>query len=146
MITCLLLFGAQKIAFTATAPATFSLGSSKPLVVQLTITNKTKVPLTVWSCGFWPNHLITIKDEKGHLVTLTKFGVAMNKTFSSLVRDKNAPLKILAAKSYSYSTPDLRQCYQLKPGKYTVSVRYNDAAAAPKFTMISTSSQFTVAK
>lgn len=100
-----------------------------PIVVQYEIRNFGKQPATVWHSGFWPNHLIVVKDAAGKEPPLTAFGKQTRNAFSpNGPRDKNYPVKLTPGQGdKTLGKYDLRMLFDLStPGKYTVEYVYDE--------------------
>lgn len=82
--------------------------------------------MTIWRAGFWPNHRISLLHADGRSVAMTEEGRWAMRGFGSLSRDKNAPRLLAAGGSYRYTTPDLTRVYRLTPGRYRLTVTYDE--------------------
>ena len=81
----------------------------------------------MWHSGFWPNHLILVKDADGKEPPLTAFGRQCRKAFSpGGERGKNFPVKVAAGgEDAAYEKYDLTRHFDLSaPGRYTVRASY----------------------
>jgi RNA polymerase sigma factor (sigma-70 family) len=93
------------------------------------IHNVSKAELTLWHCGFWPNHLILVRDGKGREPPLTPFGRQCRKAFAPAgERGKNAPVKMPSGKEDATEGQyDLSRLYDLtRPDRYTVQYVYEE--------------------
>ncbi|MDX2036463.1 MAG: hypothetical protein SFX72_07415 [Isosphaeraceae bacterium] len=114
------------VVFTATHQDSF-VRRAQPCAIELTMKNTTDKTFRIMLAGFWPNHRIILRDQAGQPPDLTEHGRLCVSVFSpGGPRDKNAPHDILPGKTYTYKTPDLAKVYQLRPGRYTVEVVYEE--------------------
>ena len=100
-----------------------------PIKVKYVVKNVSKVELTLWHSGFWPNHLILVQDAKGKEPPFTTLGGQCRKSFSpGGDRDKNVPWKVPAGgEDAANEAYDLTKFYDLsKPGRYTVQYIYEE--------------------
>lgn len=115
----------------------FKFAAQDPIAVHLKIDNGRPDSITLWSCGFWPNHRVEITDENGEEPPLTEFGRNVRKAFASGARDKNVPFVVQPGKSGSYTSGDLRKMYEMKPGKYKVQVLFNEVTPPSPIRIVS---------
>jgi uncharacterized protein (TIGR03067 family) len=109
------------------AKARFEVGEAIP--VSYVVRNVSKEVQTLWHSGFWPNHLILVKDADGKEPPLTAFGKQCRQAFSpGGERGKNAPVKVPAGgEDAAYEQYDLAKLYDLsRPGRYTVQYVYEE--------------------
>ncbi len=109
----------------------FTVGEAIP--VTYVIKNFSKDEQTTWHSGFWPNHMIVVKDADGKEPPLTERGRQVRKAFAPEGgRDKNAPVKLKpGAEDSAWTKYDLQELYDLsKPGRYTVQYVYQEGALA----------------
>jgi hypothetical protein len=109
------------------AKAKFALGEA--IQVKYVVKNVSKEEQTVWHSGFWPNHLIVVKDVDGKEPALTEFGKQLRKAFSpGGKRGKNAPVKVPAGgEDTAYENYDVTWHYNIsKSGRYTVQYIYEE--------------------
>jgi RNA polymerase sigma factor (sigma-70 family) len=109
------------------AKGKFEVGEVVP--VKYVVKNVSKEEQTLWSCGFWPNHLILVHDAAGKEPPLTEFGQQRRKAFApDGERDKNVAVKVPAGgEAAAYEQYDLTKLYDLsKPGGYTVQYVYEE--------------------
>jgi hypothetical protein len=130
----------------ATTTTTISLTNPSRQTCNLVFRNDTKKTIEIWQSGFWPNHRVTMQDSGGKPVPLTSPGKTGAARFGSPNRDKNAPFEIKAGKSYSYATPPLPSAFELKPGKYTLSVVYEDKSFGKPLKLTCTGIKITVVR
>src|SRR5579864_4026223 len=112
------------------AKETFAVGVAIP--VKYVVKNVSKEEQTLWHSGFWPNHVIIVKDAGGKEPPLTPFGEQCRKAFSpGGERSKNVPWKVPAGgEDAAYEPYDLTKLYDLaKPGRYTVQYVYEEKQA-----------------
>ena len=102
----------------------FPLG--RPVDFRTIVHNPTPDPLTVWTCGYWPNHLVILVAEDGSEPTLTNDGKWCRLAFLSPNRDKNFPTRIAPGRSHPDGTRRLTAGYLLTPGEYELKVLYSD--------------------
>jgi RNA polymerase sigma factor (sigma-70 family) len=114
--------------------ARIKLGANKfavgdPIPVVYVVRNVSKFEQVIWHSGFWPNHLIIVKDADGKEPLPTEFGKQCRQAFSpGGPRDKNVPVKVPAGgEDGAYEKYDLTKLYDLaKPGRYTVQYLYEE--------------------
>jgi RNA polymerase sigma factor (sigma-70 family) len=109
------------------AKAKFALGEA--IKVNYVLKNVSKEEQTIWHSGFWPNHLIVVKDADGKEPDLTDFGKQLRKAFSpGGERGKNAPVKVPAGdEDAAYEKYDVTWLYNIsKSGRYTVQYIYEE--------------------
>lgn len=96
--------------------------------IQYKVENRSDQPITIWNCGFWPNHQIIIMDQSNSELPLTEKGLLYRQTFQPHgTRKKNIPVVIKPKESHSVVIPlDLTSLYQLTPGDYILQVIYED--------------------
>src|SRR5205085_1601682 len=64
----------------------------EPIQVHYVVRNVASVAQTIWHSGFWPNHLVLVKEANGKEAPLTGVGQAVRHAFApDGVRDKNFP-------------------------------------------------------
>jgi RNA polymerase sigma factor (sigma-70 family) len=123
-------FGAEVTGLRAKvtlAKAKFALGEA--IKVEYMVKNVTKEEQTIWHSGFWPNHLIVVKDADGKEPALTEFGKQLRKAFSpGGERFKNSPVKVPpGGEDAAYEKYDLTWLYNIgKSGRYTVQYIYEE--------------------
>jgi RNA polymerase sigma factor (sigma-70 family) len=105
----------------------FTVGAEIP--VTYTVKNVSKVEQTLWHSGFWPNHLILVRDAGGKEPPLTALGQQDRKAFApGGDRWKNVAVKVPAGgEDAAYEKYDLAKLYDLSaPGRYTVQYIYEE--------------------
>jgi RNA polymerase sigma factor (sigma-70 family) len=105
----------------------FAIGEA--IEVKYLVKNVSKNEQTVWHSGFWPNHLIFVKDADGKEPPLTAYGKERRQAFSpGGERSKNVPWKIPSGgEDAAYEPYDLTKLYDLgKSGRYTVQYVYEE--------------------
>jgi RNA polymerase sigma factor (sigma-70 family) len=111
-----------------TLPKTkFAVGAAIP--VTYTVKNVSKEEQTLFHCGFWPNHLILVRDADGKEPPLTPFGQQTRKAFEPAgERTKNVAVKVPpGGEDAAYEKYDLVKLYDLsRPGRYTVQYVYEE--------------------
>jgi hypothetical protein len=99
------------------------------IIPDYVVMNVSNQKLTIWHCGFWPNHLVLVKDATGKEPPLTLFGQQCRAAFSpGGDRFKNVAVTLPpGGEDTKESKQDLTQVYDLsKPGKYTVQYIYEE--------------------
>ena len=106
----------------------------EPIRVTCEFQNLTAKPVEIYYCGFSANHEISLVNEQGLEPPLTERGVYFKERFQNgQNRDQNLAKMVMPMTSCQESV-DLRLCYDLKPGKYQVKVRYREWARVPGVT------------
>jgi uncharacterized protein (TIGR03067 family) len=103
--------------------------SGEAIPVKYVVKNVSKEEQILWHSGFWPNHVIVVKDAEGKEPPLTQFGQQCRKAFSpGGERGKNAPVRVPpGGEDTAYEQYDLTKLYDLtKPGRYTVRYVYEE--------------------
>jgi hypothetical protein len=101
----------------------------EPILLSCELRNESVRTVTIWLSGFWPNHLVIVKDETGVEPALSASGKARRGAFAPAGgRDKNVPRELRPREVYQDCSPlDLATLYEpLPPGRYTVEVTYED--------------------
>lgn len=129
--------------------ATYRQKDTEPIKAQLTFRNRLfDESITIWSSGFWTNHRLIVKDERGkESLELTDLGKKYMGMFSPKggPRDKNAPIVVPPGESHIERVPgDLKQLYKFKPGKYTLQVLYEDTRPPTPLRVFSNRVEFTI--
>ena len=98
------------------------------IAITFTIENKSEQPITIWQSGFWPNHLLIVKDQFDQEPTLTERGRLCRDAFKpDGPRKKNIPVLVQPGTSdVERFRLDLTTLYQLAPGQYTLRITYED--------------------
>jgi RNA polymerase sigma factor (sigma-70 family) len=105
----------------------FEAGEAVP--VKYVVKNVSKEEQTLWHSGFWPNHLIAVKDADGKEAPLTDFGRQCRKAFApGGDRWKNVSVKVPpGGQDAAYEPYDLTKLFDLsRPGRYTVQYVYEE--------------------
>lgn len=101
----------------------------EPIVVDYKVKNISNVELTIWHSGFWPNHLLLVRDFAGKEPTLTAAGRAGRRAFSpGGQRDKNVSRQLKPGEvDDTEGRYDLTALYDLlAPGRYRVQCVYEE--------------------
>jgi beta-lactamase regulating signal transducer with metallopeptidase domain len=101
----------------------------EPIEMKYAVKNVSSAEREIWHSGFWPNHLILVRDADGKEPPLTWMGQRYREVFSpGGSRDKNAPVAMPpGGEDAAYEKYDLTKLYELtKPGKYTVEYIYEE--------------------
>jgi hypothetical protein len=109
------------------AKAKCEVGESIP--VRYAVRNVSKAEQTVWHSGFWPNHLVLVRDAGGKEAVPTEFGKRCRQAFApGGERFKNAAVKVPpGGEDAAYEQYDLTKLFDLsKPGRYTVQYVYEE--------------------
>jgi hypothetical protein len=118
--------------------ATLRLGRSSYVVGQairarLSVRNHGAVARTLYRCGFYTNHRIVVRDEAGAEVAATAVGSPLLGSFDPAgPRRKNLPVDVEAGGEDVQELPlALNELFDLsRPGRYTVSVTYEEPTLA----------------
>jgi RNA polymerase sigma factor (sigma-70 family) len=105
----------------------FQVGEAVP--ATYVVKNVSKEEQTLWHSGFWPNHLIVVKDADGKEPPLTEFGRQRRQAFSpGGERSKNVAVNVPAGgEDAAYEKYDLTKLHDLsRPGRYTVQYVYEE--------------------
>lgn len=116
--------------------------AGEAVVPTFALDNPTGRPLTVYRCGFYPNHRLVVRDAAGKAAAETALGRACRQAFDPAgPRRKNVPVDLPPGGRDAEPCPhSLTELYDLsKPGRYTVEGVYEEgslpwvgrAAAAP---------------
>jgi RNA polymerase sigma factor (sigma-70 family) len=114
-------------AKVALARAKYVVGD--PIVATYRVKNVSKEKQTLWRSGFWPNHLILVRNAERKEPPLTALGQERFRAFSpGGKRDKNSPVEVPpGGEDSAYEKYDLSLHYDLtKPGRYTVQYIYEE--------------------
>jgi hypothetical protein len=108
--------------------------------------NATKQPVTIWSCGFWSNHEITLRDEHGVEPPLTQLGESCRKLFAPAgERNKNVPNVVKPGEEYRETSEiDLSRLYELDKGLYRFRVIYHDLQGPTPLRVVSNPVEFVI--
>ena len=90
----------------------------QPIDFRTIVHNPTPDPLTVWTSGYWPNHLVILLAEDGSEPPPTLNGKRCKQAFFFPGRDKDSPTRIPAGKSHIDGELRLTNNFLLKPGTY----------------------------
>jgi hypothetical protein len=110
------------------------------ILAEIEYKNQTDHDLTIWSCGFCPNHQVIVKDEAGVSPPLTTRGEKCRDAFAPAGgRDKNYPIVIEPGKAHlATGKVDVTSFYQLEWGKrYTLEIVYDDRLEPTPLTLTS---------
>jgi hypothetical protein len=112
----------------------FAVGEAMP--VKYVVKNVSQEEQTLWHRGFWPNHVIVVKDAEGKERSLTEFGSQCRKAFAPNRRHdkdtpeggKSVPVKVPpGGEDSAYEQYDLTKLFDLsRPGRYTVQYLYDE--------------------
>ncbi len=96
----------------------------EPIPVRFDLKNVSDKPITVWHCGFWPNHRWTVQDATGQDLKLTAHGrLCRDRYGPDTPRRKNAPFVVHPGKTdASFGPYDLRQHFEI-PDSVTIRVQ-----------------------
>jgi hypothetical protein len=97
--------------------------------VKYKVKNVSSGEQIIWHSGFWPNHLMLVRDADGKEPPLTWMGQRYREAFSpGGPRDKNAPVAVPpGGEDAAYEEYDLTKLYELiKAGTYTVQYIYDE--------------------
>jgi len=100
-----------------------------PIVALCEVKNISSTEQILWHSGFWPNHLLLVKDVKGDELPLTPQGNLTRNDFNpGGERVKNYPERVAPGKkSTEEGGFDLTKLYQLRrPGLYSVQMIYEE--------------------
>jgi HEAT repeat protein len=96
----------------------------EPIPVRFDLNNVSEKSITVWHCGFWPNHKWIVQDEAGRDLRLTGRGrLCRDRYGPDTPRRKNAPFVVQPDNlDASYGPYDLREHFEI-PDDATIHVR-----------------------
>ena len=109
-----------------------SFPKGEPILLECEFQNRSESPTTIWQSGFWPNHSVVVRDQRGVEPPLTEFGRERRARFSpGGQREKNFPLPVAPGSSFPLAGKgsaivDLAKLYELVPGRYRVVVTYEE--------------------
>ena len=104
-----------------------TLALGEPIPVTFALRNSSPRPVTIWLCGFWPNHHVVVRDSTGKEPPLTAKGKECRAAFSPKSLTKNADLELRPGDVWKHEIlPDLSALYHLSSGRYTVEVTYDE--------------------
>jgi hypothetical protein len=118
-------WGEEKAGFVCSISAgktTYQPG--EPIPVRFDLKNVSDQPITVWHCGFWPNHRWIVEDAAGREPPLTEHGrLCRDRYGPDTPRRKNAPFVVQPGKMDAFYGPyDLRRHFEIPDGA-TIHVR-----------------------
>lgn len=120
--------------------------SGEKIITEIEYKNQSNRDLTIWSCGFWPNHKVVVKDEAGESPPLTARGKQGRDAFAPAGdRDKNVPIVIASGKTSRGAgvKVDVASLYQLDSGhQYTLEIVYDDRQQPTPLKMTSKAVEF----
>ena len=122
-------FGPEVNGLRAKVTVVKPVQKGQPIEIQYSKRNVSKVDLTIWHSGFWPNHQIIVKDFAGKEAALTDFGKQVRAAFNpGGPRDKNFSMNLKPnEEDNSQGAYDLNRLFNLSMhGKYTVQVIYEE--------------------
>src|SRR5262249_20856452 len=106
----------------------FEVGEATP--VKYVVKNVSHDEQVIWHRGFWPNHVLVVKDADGKEPPLTEFGSQCRKAFSPnrTHGGKRVPVKVPpGGEDRAYEEYDLTTHFDVsRPGRYTVQYLYDD--------------------
>jgi RNA polymerase sigma factor (sigma-70 family) len=105
----------------------------EPIVPTYVVKNVSAEKISIFHCGFWPNHQVIVRDATGNKPPLTPFGLSCGKVFGG-PRDENASVVLNpGGEDANEFIPDLTKIYDLnKPGRYSVEFIYDDECLYPE--------------
>ena len=121
-----------------------SFSAGLPISFQTIVHNPTPAEITVWSSGYWPNHLVILVDQDGAEPPLTAEGKERKLRFFNPARDKNFPRILTSHQSHDEGEHCLTDAYHLKPGDYALKILYSDGQAQSSLTLLSNRVRFRV--
>ncbi len=95
------------------------------------IQNTTKTNITIWQCGFYPNHRLELKNAQGREVTMTARGKEATALFAPAgPRRKNLPVILAPGESVAVDGPeDLLALFSLEnPGSFYFRIIYQEVS------------------
>jgi RNA polymerase sigma-70 factor (ECF subfamily) len=99
-------------------------------LVKYVVNNVSHAEQVIWHRGFWPNHVLVVKDADGKEPPLTEFGSQCRKAFSPnrTHGGKRVPVKVPpGGEDGAYEEYDLTKHFHIsRPGRYTVQYLYDD--------------------
>jgi hypothetical protein len=118
----------------------------KPIVPAIEFRNRTDHDVTIWSCGFWPNHKVVVRDKEGREPPLTAGGEQRRRSFApGGGRDKSAPILVKSGDDYQYCINiNIYDLYRLSPGRYELEVTYDDESPPSPLRLTSRHVEFVV--
>jgi hypothetical protein len=99
----------------------------EPIQAKYVVKNVSKVKQTLWHSGFWPNHLILVRDAQGKKPLLTPEGRLRRRAFAPVGEwSKKIPWTLQpGAEDATEGNYDLTTLFDLSnPGRYTVQYLY----------------------
>lgn len=92
---------------------TYQPGEAIP--VRFDLKNVSDKPITVWHCGFWPNHRWVVQDPTGQDLKLTAHGrLCRDRYGPDTPRRKNAPFVVRPGKTdASFGPYDMREHFEI---------------------------------
>jgi len=98
-------------------------GAAELIPVHVTKQNVGDAPMTVWHCGFWPNHKLIAKKADGTAVPLTERGKQCYGVFGpDTPRRKNVPYVLKPEQIERAGPYNLRDYFDIKPNS-TLHIR-----------------------
>jgi hypothetical protein len=130
----------REVVAEVTLPARrFAAGEKVPFAFR--IINNSPRAVVLWSSGFWPNHLVEVRDAAGRVVPSTPEGKLRKRSFApDGARRKNVPIELKPGESWPPRPKEgedpakkggvgglgLDGLFELKPGTFKVKVTYHD--------------------
>ena len=147
-----------EVVAEVTLPARrFASGEKIPFAFK--ITNNSPRTVTLWSSGFWPNHLVEVRDAAGRLLPATPEGQLRSRSFApGGPRRKNAPIKLGPGESWPKlkggedparrtefdDSFGLDGLFEFQAGTFTVRVTYHDDSPPTPLKLLSREVKFEV--
>jgi RNA polymerase sigma factor (sigma-70 family) len=121
--------------------------AGEPIQTRYVVKNVSQVDQTLWHSGFWPNHLILVRDAKGKKPALTQEGRLRRRAFApGGQRGKNSPWTLKpGAEDATEGSYDLTTLFDLSgPGRYTVQYLYEEKQGGWEGMLLSNKASFEV--
>ncbi|QDV34232.1 hypothetical protein [Tautonia plasticadhaerens] len=109
-----------------------SFRAGEPIPLSCAFENHSVEETTIWSRGFWANHLVTVTDEDDREPFLTPWGRERREAFapfgpwSKNVRFRIGPGRSMVRAGEGSALVDLARMYVLGAGRYAVRVVYHE--------------------
>jgi hypothetical protein len=105
----------------------------EPVEILFVLENTSDQVVTTWSAGFWPNHVILVRDAMGQEPKLTDKGkLCRNRhVVDFALRDGNFRDYLHPGVLRPSHVIDLAELYELSPGTYEVMGCYNEIGMTP---------------
>ena len=121
----------------------------EPVVVYYEIKNISEATIVFWHSGFWPNHLIIVKDSDGNEAPLTAPGKVRREAFRpGGWRDKNFQWRVPPGQiDRAYTPYDITEFFVMDiPGVYVVQYLYEEYQGGWEGRLLSNLLEITVAE